>query len=129
MRKQYQSRHVGADRHVWDVHRIVRLSREHPVTRVPLTSIAELDENWWYDDPPALPAPRSLADHMALVESCDLENPLILCAEGRLKGMQRAVKALLTGRDLIEVVRFPGTPEPDFVNVPLSDLPYPDENV
>ncbi len=130
MRKQYHHRKVGADTHVWDVHKLVRAAKEFSVRDVPLKSIAEIDENWWYQEPGAVPSPRSMADHMVLVQETDLAHPIVLCAEGRLMdGMHRVVKALMEKRETISAVRFPVTPPPDFVNVSLDDLPYYDEPI
>ena len=130
MRKQYHHRPVGPHRRVWDVHRLIRLSRDRPVVPVPLATIAEADEDWWYDGTASRPTPRALADHMALVERADLRHPIILCAEGRLMdGMHRVVKAILADRSHIDARRFDVTPAPDHVNVALDDLPYPDEAV
>ena len=130
MRKQYHHRKVGDDTHLWDVHRLVRLSREIAPVMVPLTEIAEVDENWWYDEPGAVPTPRSFADHMILVRDTDLAHPIILCAQGRLMdGMHRVVKALTLGQTHIKAVRFPVTPDPDFINVVLADLPHDDEEI
>lgn len=130
MRKQYHSRRVGSDRHVWDMHRLIRASRWLPVQSVPLEEIAELDENWWYWENGAQPTPRSIAGHTVLVACADPTWPIILCANGRLMdGMHRAVRALTDGRTHVDAVRFPVTPKPDYVNVSLDDLPYPDEEV
>ena len=66
---------------------------------------------------------------MKLVQETDLMHPIILCGEGRLMdGMHRAVKALMERRKTVDVVQFYSTPEPDFINVPLNDLPYQDES-
>lgn len=130
MRKQYHSRQVGADILIWDVHRLVRQSKKHPIVQVPLTALSELDELWWYQEPDDLPTPRSIAAHMALVQSIDLSYPIILCEAGRLMdGMHRLTRALLEGHQTISAVRFAETPQPDFKNVSLADLPYPDEDV
>ncbi len=95
MRKQYHSRRIGQDRHIWDIDRLVRLSSDLPRIDVPLSEIAEIDENWWYADEGALPTPRSIAAHKALVDQTDLGQPIVLFAEGRLKdGMHRVVKAI-----------------------------------
>ena len=40
--------------------------------------------------------------------------------------MHRIGKALLEGRSDIEAVRFLIDPEPDYIDVPPDDLPYPD---
>lgn len=130
LRKQYHFRKLQGDLYAWDVHRLIRLSKPlFPVT-VRLEDISELNENWWYENPEAIPTPRSLAAHMALVRDADLAFPILLCAEGRLMdGMHRSVKALLEGRTEILAVKFPVTPEADYINVPEDELPYPDEAV
>ncbi len=130
MRKQYHLRPVGSDTHVWDVHKLVRAASKLTPADVPIDDIAEIDENWWYQEPGAMPTPRSMADHMKLVQATDLAHPIILCAEGRLMdGMHRVVKALMEKRSHISAVRLPVTPPPDFINVSLDDLPYPDEPI
>ena len=130
MRQQYHARPVGADTHVWDVYRLVRLSRGLEVQEIPLAQIAELDENWWYHESSQVPTPRAIAEHMALVQATDLAHPVILCAQGRLMdGMHRVVKAVLEDRTHIRAVRFGETPKPDFVNVSLDDLPYEDQAI
>ena len=130
MRKQYHHRKVGDDTYLWDVHRLVRLSRDITPAKVPISAIAEVDEDWWYQEDGAVPTPRSFAEHMILVRDTDLAHPIILCAEGRLMdGMHRVVKALTLGHSHIKAVRFPATPAPDHINVALGDLPYPDEEV
>lgn len=130
MRKQYHTRMVGADKHVWDVHKLARLARNMHPQRIPLSSIAELDALWWFQDASDRPTPRSVAHHMMLVNAVDLSYPILLCAEGRLMdGMHRVLKALIRGQDSILAVRFSPTPESDFVNVALDALPYPDEEV
>lgn len=130
MRKQYHSRRDGEDTQVWDVHRLVRLAKTLPIERVPLTDIAELDENWWYPDPDQTPTPRSFVEHMILLQQTDLAYPVILCSEGRLMdGMHRVARALLEGCKDIKAQRFVVTPRPDFLNVRLDDLPYADEDV
>lgn len=130
LRKQYHFRKIGDDLHAWDVHRLIRLSRAHPVEDRPLEAFAELDQNWWFDQPGQLPSPRALAGHMALVAQADPGFPVLLCAEGRLMdGMHRLVKALLEGRKSVPAIRFAVTPPPDFLNPDPEALPYPDEAV
>lgn len=129
MRKQYHARQVGPDRYVWDVHRLVRLASSRPPALTPISRISELDENWWYQGDTDVPTPRSLADHMILVRSTDLNHPIILCSDGRLMdGMHRVVKALLEHRETILAVRFETTPDPDYINPAREDLTYDDES-
>ncbi len=130
LRTQYHTRTVGEGRHSWDVHRLVRLSKGLPTITVPLSDIAEMDELWWYQGKEELPTPRSIAEHMLLVQQTDLKHPIILCGDGRLMdGMHRVVKAMVEGRKQISAVRFAATPEPDYVNVDVSKLPYPNEEI
>lgn len=130
MRTQYHTRTVGDDRHSWDVHGLCRLAKGLPVQSWPLDQIAEVDELWWFQDAGDTPTPRSIAAHMALVAQTDLRYPIILCAEGRLMdGMHRVVKAITQGHTMIDVVQFPQTPSPDYVNVDVNTLPYLDVEV
>lgn len=130
LRKQYHSRLIDGDRHVWDVHRLIRLSRGRPVERLPLSDIAELDQLWWFRDATDPPTPRAIADHLRLVNQTDLSHPVLLCQDGRLMdGMHRVVKALCLGHDSITAVRLSPTPPSDFINVDLADLPYPDQGI
>lgn len=106
----------------------MRASRDFEVQMVPVSDITEADENWWYSDAEAVPTPRSIASHLVLISEVDPLHPIIICAEGRLMdGMHRVVKAIAEGRTQIPAVRFDKTPAPDFINVSLDDLQYPDE--
>ena len=68
--------------------------------------------------------------HLALINEVNSNHPIILSADGRLMdGMHRVVKAIAEGKTHIPAVRFAKTPKPDFVNVSLEELPYPDEFV
>lgn len=128
IRKQYHARQVGSDRHIWDVHRLIRASRDFEVELIPTNNISEVDENWWYDHSDTVPTPRSIASHLTSIMELDPSHPIIICAEGRLMdGMHRVVKAIAEGRTHVPAVRFTNTPAPDFINVALDDLPYPDE--
>lgn len=130
MRKQYHNRAVGVDRHYWDVHKLIRALHDQVPIDVPLADIAEIHENWWYQEPGVAPTPQSFADHMKLVQAADPIYPIILCADGRLMdGMHRVVKALIAGQNTIQAVKFDVTPPPDFININLDDLPYPDEDI
>ena len=130
MRKQYHHRKVGDETHLWDVHRLIRLSRDITPVSVPVSEIAELDEDWWYQEDGAIPTPRSFAEHMKLVHETDLAHPILLCAEGRLMdGMHRVVKALTLGHTQIMAIRFPMTPAPDHINLSLADLPHAEEEI
>ncbi len=108
----------------WDVDRLVALTVGFPRIHVPLSSIRELDEPFWFggDD---VPTCRAVVDHARLIETADLSFPIILSSEGRvMDGMHRVGKAALLGRSSIEAVQFTQDPEPDYIGVHPDDLPY-----
>lgn len=108
----------------WDVANLLEASADLPVVQVPLSQIAELDENYWYLDGQGEPTPRSLAEHMKLVAAADLQFPILLCARGRvMDGMHRVTKAVLEGRTTIAGKRFKVTPPPDHEVRRIDDLP------
>jgi hypothetical protein len=43
--------------------------------------------------------------------------------------MHRVVKPVMENREHLQAIRFPATPAPDYRNVSLEDLPYPDEDI
>ncbi len=127
MRRQYHFRQSDVGLLAWDVHRLVTLSRELPVSHVPLSSIAELDEAYWWDAGSPPPTCRQVIEHMQLVEAADLQYPIIICPQGRvMDGMHRVAKALLQGKQEIAAVRLLKLPSPDHVGVDPDDLCYDD---
>jgi hypothetical protein len=82
MRRQYHSRKVDGHELIWDVHRLVDLTRNLPVRQVPLTRIAELDECFWSNGKPS--TCRSIALHAQLIQEAHLTYPIILCSAGRV---------------------------------------------
>jgi len=125
VRQQYHSRKVGEDRLIWNVNRLLFLVKDLPHKNISLTDIKELDQKYWYEDHE--PTCRSVALHSKLIQEADLKYPVILCAEGRvMDGMHRICKALLSDQDSIVAVQFEKTPEPDYKNVDLDQLPYED---
>lgn len=127
MRPQYHLREGPDGLQAWSVRRLIELSEALPVQSVPLDSIRELDEPYWFQGHDVEPTCRRIIEHMRLVEAADLAYPVILCADGRLMdGMHRVVKAVLEGRTEIQAVRFLSTPEPDHIGVSPDDLLYDD---
>ena len=127
IRPQYHGRYTPDGFLVWDVRKLLEIAANLPVEEVDLGSIAELDENWWYQGAQDIPTGRSIGDHYKLMEGVDLEYPILLCAEGRLMdGMHRVLKAYCEGRSTISARRLQQTPPPDYVDVDLADLPYED---
>jgi hypothetical protein len=124
MRKQYHSRTSDGRRLIWDVDRLVEASAGLPQHEVPLASIRELDEPYWFEGSAGATC-REIAEHARLLAETDLRHPIILSADGRvMDGMHRVAKAYVEGRQTITAVRFDTTPEPDYVDVDLDSLPY-----
>ncbi len=127
MRPQYHFRQSPQGLRAWNVHRLVEVSSTLPRERVPLTTIRELDEPFWFGETTKPITCRQIAEHARLIRDCDLAFPIILSCDGRvMDGMHRICKALLEGLSDIEAVRFLHDPEPDYVGVHPDDLPYVD---
>ena len=106
------------------MHRLIELSAGLPVGEIELASIAELDQNHWFDDH-YRPTVRAVLEHLQLIERCELRHPIILGEDGRvMDGMHRVAKALLEGHTTIAAVRFPRDPEPDHRACQPSELDY-----
>lgn len=125
MRKQYHFSNSERGLLAWDVERLTRLSSAFLPQPVRLESIAELDREYWFDADEERPTVRKIVDHCRLIEQADLAFPIILGADGRvMDGMHRVAKACLDGMDAVQAVRFESDPEPDYVGVRPSELPY-----
>ena len=124
MRKQYHfwPGETGLD--AWDVHRLIELSRDLPITEIDVSTISEVDTAYWFDDrkPPTV---RRIVEHLHLIADVDTSHPIILGHDGRvMDGMHRVARAMLEGRTAIPAVRFEYIPEPDYRNCRPSELPY-----
>jgi hypothetical protein len=125
MRRQYCFRQTDKGCLIWDVRRLIEISRDFPIINIPLTEIKELDENFWYDNPQNVPTCRSIANHAKLIQETDLKYPIIMCSEGRtMDGMHRVCKALMLGNKSIGAKKLIEMPEPDYIDVSAEDLPY-----
>ena len=123
MRRQYHSRVVNGRTLIWDVHRLVELTRTYPVQEVPLSRIAELDECFWFEGEPA--TCRAVALHAKLIQEVDAAYPIILSSSGRvMDGMHRVCRALLEDRSVLPAVQFMQDPEPDYIDADIDALPY-----
>lgn len=128
MRKQYHLRRSASGLLAWDVDRLIERTARLPPMEVPLDSIRELDEPFWFGGEGDVPTCRAVADHARLISETDLRYPIILGADGRvMDGMHRVAKAYLQGRGTILAVRLEVDPEPDFVGVDEEALPYDDD--
>jgi len=127
MRQQYHFHRTDCGVLIWNVHRLVELSKDLPVIEIPLSEIPELDETFWFEHGAQSPTCRSVAEHARLMLETDLAHPIILGEDGRvMDGMHRVCRALIEGREMIRAVRFERDPEPDYVDVAPEDLPYGD---
>jgi hypothetical protein len=110
---QKHSQVTPEGRCVWHTERLWRLARNLPVKIVPLESIAEFDQNCWFDSD-APPTCRSVTAHAKRIYDADLSYPIILSADGLLMdGGHRIGKAWLLGLTEIRAVQFEIDPEPD----------------
>ena len=128
MRKQY---HFWPGEHgldAWDVDRLIRLGAGLPVREIPLSTIKELDTDYWFDGSMETATVRKVVEHVRLIQDVDTSYPIILGVDGRvMDGMHRVARALLEGRPTIAAVRFEAQPEPDYRGCIPTDLPYDDE--
>lgn len=125
MRKQYHFRPTKEGTLIWDVNRLVELSKCFPVVDIPVCEIRELDEAFWFEANEEQPTCRRIALHAKLINKTDLKHPIILSQDGRvMDGMHRVCKALIEGKGTILAVRFDVDPKPDYIDVSPDDLPY-----
>ncbi|MEL6464183.1 MAG: hypothetical protein AAFQ58_04365 [Pseudomonadota bacterium] len=123
MRPQYHLRDSAQGLMAWDLRKLAATTKHLIPHTIPLTDIAEVDENWWFAHG-TTPTPRAIADHMQLVQSANRSYPILLDADGRLMdGMHRIVQALLAGDTTVTAMRLPKTPPPDYIGIAPDDLP------
>ncbi|MGF1725542.1 hypothetical protein [Photobacterium nomapromontoriensis] len=125
MRQQYHFRNSPEGLLVWDVFRLIDLSKGLQVKNILLINIQELDEAFWYDLGGARPTCRNVLEHADLINKADLTYPIIMCRDGRIMdGMHRVCKALLTGASTVKVVQFSEYIKPDYIGIDPDKLPY-----
>ena len=99
----------------WWTQRLWALAADLPVIQVPIADIAEFDLDCWFQGRHT-PSVRAVAEHARRIFNADLAFPVILNAEGQLMdGGHRLARAWMEGRTVIDAVRFPVTPDPDWV--------------
>ena len=125
MRKQYHIRDSERGLLAWDIDRMLRFTSEQEPVDLPLEKIRELDEAFWFSGHGDVPTCRRVAEHAKLINETSLDHPIILDPDGRvMDGMHRVCKALISGQKAIKAVKLLAMPEPDFVGVPIDQLPY-----
>ena len=65
MRRQYHSRQIDGRDFMWDVHRLVELTKPLPVKDLALSLIGELDECFWFEG--TSPTCREVTMHAKLI--------------------------------------------------------------
>jgi hypothetical protein len=124
MHKQYSFRPGKEGLDAWDVDNLIRRSADLPVEEVAVTSIREVDTDYWFTFGP-VPTVRRIIEQVRLIEEVDVGYPIILGSDGRvMDGMHRVARAILEGRTTIRAVKFTVDPEPDYRNCSPEDLPY-----
>ncbi|MFT4934424.1 MAG: hypothetical protein ACI9LT_001104 [Pseudoalteromonas distincta] len=119
------SRTVPGGRGYWWTQRLWALAADLPVEQVALSDIAEFDQDCWFQGRHT-PSVREVAAHARRIFNADLSYPVILNAQGQLMdGGHRLAKAWMEGRTHIAAVRFPVTPEPDWM-IPAAGSPQVD---
>ena len=128
IRPQYHFRQVSGTLCAWNVARLIRLSRDLPVTNVPLSEIGELDEHHW-GIATDIPTARWVAEHANLMRACDPEVPIIMCADRRvMDGMHRVARRFIDGKTDVPARIFLHTPQPDFCPADPDKLTYAPED-
>lgn len=113
MPTEYHNRVIDGRRVSWRVDRLRELARGLEATEIPLSSIFEFDEVYWFDDE-YRPTCRAVVEHLQRIEAADLTDPILLSPDGHVvDGMHRVAKAHLAGRESIPAVRLVEYPEPD----------------
>jgi hypothetical protein len=125
VRKQYYFRPSARGYYAWDVDRLVKLTSGFNRQKVPLSEITELDEAFCLEGSDEVPTYRQIAEDVRLIEEADLRFPIIMSSDRRvMDGMHRVLEALNAGMETIDAVIFEDDPEPDYVDVYPSQLPY-----
>ena len=110
---EYHTRRIDGQRLSWEVSRLRALSSELAPAEIPLDSIFEFDQVYWFDAE-YLPTCRSVVDHARRIQAADLSDPILLSHDGYvIDGMHRVARAFLDGLAGIRAVRLSEYPDPD----------------
>ncbi len=126
MRQQYHHREVDGKTLIWNVNRLLELSKDFPIIHISLEDIREVNEPYWFAAGSTVTT-KDILEHMKLVNEASLDYPIMLCSEGRIiDGMHRVAKAYLAGHTYIKAIQFEEPLTPDYIDVDLDSLPYDD---
>jgi hypothetical protein len=108
MRKQYHIRASERGLLAWDVDRLILLTSELEPIDLPLESIRELEEAFWFSGDTDCPTCRRVAEHCQLINETSLDHAIVIDPEGRvMDGIHRVCKALIIGLKTIRAVNLP----------------------
>lgn len=126
LRKQYHFRKSeNGDLLIWDVLQLIEKAKHLTPKLISISSIKEINENYWYEIGDSEPTCASLIEHMKLVNDVNLDYPIILCKDGRIMdGMHRICKAIILGEKEIKVFQFEEYVPPDYINYDINELDY-----
>jgi hypothetical protein len=125
VRKQYHFWRGDNGLDAWDVDHLIELTKDFPVREVAISSIDDVDTEYWFGHGTERPTVRAVLDHLRLVQQVDPSYPVILGVDGRvMDGMHRIARAMLDGRSSILAVQFETALEPDYRACTPEDLPY-----
>jgi hypothetical protein len=112
MLQQHQS-FINGKKLIWDVSRLIELSKDLPVRAVPISSITDFDAVCWFNSDER-PTCRAVAEHAKRIMAVDLSYPIILSQAGNvMDGLHRVARAFLDGNTHVRAVQFTINPEPD----------------
>jgi hypothetical protein len=118
VRKQYHFWPGESGLDARDVDRLVALSRDLQVVAVDVSTIADVDTVYWFDEVQT-PTVRRIVEHMRLIDAVDVAYPIILGPDGRvMDGMHRIARAMLEGRSTIPAVRLERLPRTRLPQLP-----------
>ncbi len=113
MGSEFHNRFVEGKRLSWDVARLRELTAGLEPIEVPVASIFEFDEVYWFDGD-FRPTCRAVLEHAQRIEAADLTDPILLAPDGYLiDGMHRVAKAVLCGLESIPAIQLAAYPAAD----------------
>lgn len=98
MRKQYHFQPSEKGFYTWDIDKLIEESKNLNIIEIDISTIKELDEDFWYRGKNDIPTVRSIVDQMKIINEVSLTYPIILSADNSvMDGMYRDSKAFIKG--------------------------------
>lgn len=110
---EFHERVIDGRRLAWDVSRLRTMTQGIEPCEVPVASIFEFEEVYWFDGD-YRPTCRAVLEHALRIDAADLSDPILLAPDGYLiDGMHRVAKAVLHGIEVIPAIRLSEYPAAD----------------